>query len=157
YLGSEVLAVQEQPVRDFLLRTSILDSFCAQLCDAVAGTTDAVRLLTEIERANLFLVPLDSTRSWYRYHHLFRELLRLELSLEPPDAVDDLHRRAAGWFLDAGMVSEAVMHTVAAGDTREAGDLIAAHWAVTLLGSAGDRVVERWLSALPEQAIRSDL
>jgi ATP/maltotriose-dependent transcriptional regulator MalT len=157
YLGSEVLAAQSGSSRDFLLRTSILDRFCAPLCNAVADTTQAASLLAEIESANLFLVPLDSTRTWYRYHHLFQELLRLELSLVSAPEVAELHRRAAAWFLSEQMVSEAILHTVAAGEVTEAGELIAANWAVTLLGSAGDHTVHRWLSELPERVVRSDL
>jgi LuxR family maltose regulon positive regulatory protein len=157
YLGSEVLASQSGPAREFLLRTSILDRFCAPLCDAVAGTSDAAAMLAGIESANLFLVPLDSTRTWYRYHHLFQELLRLELSLSPPEEVSELHRRAGRWFLAGGMVSEAILHTVAAGQSTEACELVAAHWAPTLLGSAGDRTVQRWLTALPEGLARDDL
>jgi LuxR family transcriptional regulator, maltose regulon positive regulatory protein len=157
YLGAEVLAGQPAEVRDFLLRTSVLGRLCAPLCEAVTGAEDGARRLEEIGRANVFLVPLDAKGGWYRYHHLFGELLRHELSLAEPGLVPELHRRAAAWLLGTGFVSEAIHHTIAAGDTDAAGELIAAHWAPTLLGAAGDRTVDTWLTALPDATIRADV
>jgi LuxR family maltose regulon positive regulatory protein len=157
YLGSEVLAAQPQRLREVLLRTSILERFCAPLVEAVTGASDGAGLLREIERANLFLVPLDTRREWFRYHHLFQQLLRLELSFAEPDAEPELHRRAAAWHLEAGNVPEGIRHTIAAGDTETAGELIARHWAPTLLGAAGDRTVDSWLSALGDEAVAADL
>jgi len=156
YLGAEVLAGQPDRVRDFLLRTSVLDRLCAPLCDAL-GARDSARLLEEIGRANFFLAPLDDKAEWYRYHHLFGELLRHELALAEPELVPELHRRAAGWLLEAGFVSDAIRHTIAAGELADAGELIAAHWAPTLLGAAGDRTVDSWLSALPAEVVRGDV
>ncbi|MGH3993310.1 MAG: helix-turn-helix transcriptional regulator, partial [Pseudonocardiaceae bacterium] len=157
YLGAEVLAGQPGEVRDFLLRTSVLERLTAPLCEAVTGKGDAARRLEEIGRSNLFLVTLDARGGWYRYHHLFGELLRHELALAEPALVPELHRRAAAWLLAAGLVSEAVHHTIAVGDLGAAGELIAEHWAPTLLGAAGDRTVDGWLAALGDPAIRADV
>src|SRR5207244_2630109 len=92
YLGSEVLASLSDDIRTFLLRTSVLDRFCVPLCDTVAGVENSARVLAEVERSNLFLVPLDAKRRWYRYHHLFAELLRHELERDEPEIVSTLHR-----------------------------------------------------------------
>jgi LuxR family maltose regulon positive regulatory protein len=157
YLGAEVLAGQPAEIRDFLLRTSVLDRLSAPLCDALTGVGDSARLLSEIGRSNFFLLALDSKGQWYRYHHLFGELLRHELSLSEPELVPRLHRAAAAWLLDAGLVSDAIRHTIAAGDLADAGELIAEHWAPTLLGAAGDRTVDAWLAALPAEVLRADV
>jgi LuxR family transcriptional regulator, maltose regulon positive regulatory protein len=156
YLGAEVLAAQPVRVREALVHSSILDRFCAPLLQAVTGTEDGASLLRDIERADLFLIPLDSKRQWYRYHHLFQQLLRLELSIAHPGAEPDLHRRAAAWFLEAGITDEGIRHTIAAGDTGEAAELIAQHWMLTLLGEHGDRTIDSWLQALGEEAIADD-
>lgn len=157
YLCAEVLAGQPADLREFLLRTAILDRFCPRLCEAVTGAGGGARLLAEIERSNLLLVPLDSRREWYRYHHLFGELLRNELALAEPRAFPELHHRAATWLLEEGLVSEAIGHRIAAGEVVEAGELIAEHWAPTLLQSAGDRTIEQWLAALGPPAVRADV
>jgi LuxR family transcriptional regulator, maltose regulon positive regulatory protein len=158
YLGAEVMAAQPPGVREFLLRTSVLERLTGPLCDAVTGGAGSDRLLETIERANLFLVPLDDKRAWYRYHHLFGELLGHELERAEPEGVPALHRRAARWHLGAGLVSDGIRHTIAAGDVADAAELIAAHWAPTLLGGAGgDRAVEAWLDALPDEAVRGDV
>jgi LuxR family maltose regulon positive regulatory protein len=156
YLGSEVLAGLPYDVREFLLRTSVLDRLSAPLCDALTGGQAAARLLPEIERSNLFLVPLDDRREWYRYHHLFAELLRLELTRVHPDAAPELHRRAAAWYLERGDPDRAIRHTIAAGDHHAAAELIAAHWTAWILerGEHGD--VDAWLGALPRDVVRSD-
>jgi LuxR family transcriptional regulator, maltose regulon positive regulatory protein len=156
YLGSEVLAGLPSDVREFLLRTSVLDRLSAPLCDALTGTRAAARLLPEIERSNLFLVPLDERREWYRYHHLFAELLRLELARAHPEAAPGLHRRAAAWHLERGDPDRAIRHTIGAGDHDAAAELIAAHWTAWILerGAHGD--VDAWLSALPQDVVRSD-
>jgi LuxR family maltose regulon positive regulatory protein len=97
YLGEEVLATQPAEVRDFLLATSVLNRMCAPLCDALTGTADGTGLISEVYRANLFLVPLDDEHRWFRYHHLFGGLLRHELARTAPDRPPVLHRRAAQW------------------------------------------------------------
>jgi LuxR family maltose regulon positive regulatory protein len=155
YLGAEVLAGQPEAVRTFLLRTSILERLSGPLCDALLQTQGSARLLAELERANLFLVPLDDHREWYRHHHLFAQLLRLELGRRDPGLLPVLHRRAAAWHRDAGNVEEAIHHATAAGEHAEAGALIARHW----LGywRRGQRAtVARWLGGLPEEAIIAD-
>lgn len=155
YLASEVLDGQPPERRDFLLRTSVLRRLSGPLCDAVAGTGGSARTLAELERSNLFLVPLDTRREWYRYHHLFGELLQHELTLSAPGEVAQLHRRAAAWFEAAGEIDEAVHHQAAAGDLEHTADLIAEHWARTL--SVGrTTTIQRWLALLPDERVRRD-
>ena len=154
YLGSEVLDGLPDHTRGFLLRTSILDRLNGPLCDAVVGTTGSDRLLTDIERVNHFLIPLDTRGAWYRYHQLFGELLRVELRRSGAD-IDDLHRRAAAWLLRNGFVSDAIRHVTLASDVREAADLIAEHWASFL--QRGDiSAVIGWLDALGDDGVRAD-
>jgi LuxR family maltose regulon positive regulatory protein len=155
YLGAEVLA--EQPDEDvaFLLYTGVLDRFCAPLCDAVTGARDARAMLDRIERSNYFLIPLDPSHDWYRYHHLFGELLRHELERRRPGSAAELHRRAGRWFRDAGLVSEAIEHLTAAGDLDEVTDLVSSHW--LSFTNVGQRAtVARWLEALPRDHTLSD-
>ncbi len=155
YLSSEVLAGQPEELRDFLLRTSVLDRFCGPLCDALTGGVASARVLERLERENLFLVPLDRTRDWYRYHHLFGELLRHELRRTHPDAVGALHRRAYEWHRSQGFVPEAIQHAAAAGDVDGARELIALHWnAAFNQGRLG--TVDGWLDALPKEAVEAD-
>jgi LuxR family maltose regulon positive regulatory protein len=155
YLGAEVLAEQPDEEVAFLLRTGVLDRFCAPLCDAVTGAQDARAMLDRIERSNYFLIPLDPSHDWYRYHHLFAELLRHELERRWPGSATELHRRAGRWFVDAGLVSEAIGHLTAAGVLDEVSELILAHW--LSFTNAGQRAtVARWLEALPRDHILSD-
>ena len=98
YLAEEVLERQTEAVRHFLLQTSILSRFTGSLCDAVTGSSGGKATLETLDRANLFLVPLDDRRLWYRYHHLFGDLLRARLLDEQPGQVDELHRRASDWY-----------------------------------------------------------
>jgi LuxR family maltose regulon positive regulatory protein len=152
YLGAEVLARQPEAVRTFLLRTSVLERLSGPLCDAVLQTHGSARLLSELERSNLFLVPLDDRREWYRYHHLFAQLLRLELGRSDPGLLPVLHGRAAAWHRDVGNVEETIHHATAAGEFTQAGALIARHW----LGywRRGRRAtVTRWLDGLPQELI----
>ena len=155
YLAAEVLAGLPARLRSFLLRTAVLDRFCAPLCDAVAGFGDSQDLLEEAERRQLFVVPLDNARRSYRYHALFAEALRHELDRGEPGLALLLHRRAAAWHRQHGSVPEAIDHTIAAGDLAEARDLIAAHWDSTLKeGQAG--TVARWLDLLPPDMVADD-
>jgi LuxR family transcriptional regulator, maltose regulon positive regulatory protein len=155
YLSAEVLERQPTKIREFLLRTSVLERLCGPLCDAVLQADGSAGLLVELERSNLFLVPLDDRREWYRYHHLFAELLRLELSHRDPELVPVLHRRAAAWHRQAGNLDEAIGHASAAGEFTQVGALIARHWLRYWRG--GRRAtVARWLQALPDQAIMAD-
>jgi LuxR family transcriptional regulator, maltose regulon positive regulatory protein len=155
YLGAEVLARQPDTIRSFLLRTSILERLSGPLCDAVLEAQGSARLLEELERSNLFLVPLDHRREWYRYHHLFAQLLRLELAAGEPALVTTLNRRAAAWHRQAGNLNEAIGHASAAGQFAEAAALIARHW-LTYWRRGQRATVARWLDALPEEAIMAN-
>jgi LuxR family maltose regulon positive regulatory protein len=131
-----------------MLATSVLDRFSAPLCDEVIEGTGSAAMLNEIERSNSFLIALDNRREWYRYHHLFRELLRNELASTDPAGVVVANQRAAGWLSNRGWVSEAIPHLIAAGDVEEAGELIASSWLA--YGSTGaHETVRAWLELLP--------
>jgi LuxR family maltose regulon positive regulatory protein len=155
YLSSEVLADQPEELRDFLLRTSVLDGLCGMLCDAVLERDGSAARLRELEDRNLFLIPLDHTRTWYRYHRLFRELLRHELELRSPGASAELNRRASEWFEAEGLPSDAIAHAAAGGDSERARELAAAHWNDYFnRGRLG--TVEAWLAKLPRGEVRAD-
>jgi LuxR family maltose regulon positive regulatory protein len=125
YLTDEVLDQQRPELRRFLLYTSILDEFSASLCAAVTGDGDANTWLDEIARGDLFLIPLDERTRWFRYHHLFQEMLQQRLQAgSSPDLIAELHRRAASWLVGAGDFETAVQHFLAAGDSAEAADLV---------------------------------
>jgi LuxR family maltose regulon positive regulatory protein len=155
YLMCEVLESQPEQMRSFLLRTSVLGRLSGALCDAVLQTSGSASVLKEIERENLFVVPLDMSRRWYRYHHLFGELLRTELHRSQPDLVAGLHRRAAGWFEAEALVDEAVRHLVAAGDIAASADLIAADW-VNDFNGGGLSTVSGRLDLLPYETVSRD-
>jgi LuxR family transcriptional regulator, maltose regulon positive regulatory protein len=155
YLLAEVLERQPPELREFLLRTSVLERLSGPLGDAVLETQDSAALLGELEASNLFVVPLDDHRQWYRYHQLFADLLQLQLVAREPGLVPVLHRRAAAWHQAAGQIDQAIGHASAAGDLAEAATLVARHWASHWLG--GQRAtVARWLEGLPEAAILAD-
>jgi LuxR family maltose regulon positive regulatory protein len=157
YLGAEVLASQPQELREFLVRTSVLERLSAPLCDAVTGGRRAGELLEATERANLFVIPLDDKRQWYRYHHLFGDLLRHELDRLEPGRAQELHGRASQWYAEAGAPSPAIHHALAAGERGRAAGLIAESWMLELIGAAGDATVDGWLEALGEPAIEDDV
>jgi LuxR family maltose regulon positive regulatory protein len=151
----ELLADHPPALREFLMRTAILERMCAPLCDAVTGKTDAAARLEELQRANLFLVPLDTRGEWYRYHHLFRDLLRHELARAEPSATAELHRRAAAWHRDHGTADEAIAHATAAADYADAAELIARNWLP--VWNLGQReMVAAWIDALPPDVARGD-
>jgi LuxR family maltose regulon positive regulatory protein len=155
YLGSEVLDSLDEDTRQFLVHTSILDRLTAPLCDAVLNRSDSTQALTRIERANLFLTPVDNRGEWFRYHQLFAELLRIELELTEPDQVPILHSRASGWFAGHGNVAEAVRHAVAAGTPRVAADLLSDQW--SLLLQSGDLAgIVQSLEVLSDDFVRTD-
>jgi LuxR family maltose regulon positive regulatory protein len=155
YLASEVLEGQPEEVRAFLLRTSILELLSGPLCDAVARVEGSAARLRELERSNLFLVPLDSRRECYRYHHLFGELLQHELIRTHPDEAVELHRRASKWHRQAGSIPEAIRHAVTAGDIVEAAELVARHW--NRFFNMGElETVTGWLDALPLGVVTAD-
>ena len=137
YLIAEMLEHQPGEVQDLLLRTCLLDQVSGELADLLTGRPGSERILLELEDANAFVVSLDPERTWFRYHHLFGDLLRLELRRTLPDQVPELHRRAGQWFSEHGHVVEAIRHTQAAGDWPDAGRLLADHsFSLTLDGQA---------------------
>ena len=155
YLMAEVLDGQSPRVRRFLLRTSVLRRLSGPLCDAVLEATDSVFVLQNIEQGNLFLIPLDLSRHWYRYHHLFGELLRTELQRIEPELVEGLLWRAAAWFEIQGLLDEAIRGYVAAGDIAAGAELVAGDWADEFNGG-GLSTVSGWLDLLPAQAVSRD-
>jgi LuxR family maltose regulon positive regulatory protein len=154
YLTEEVLARQPEPLVRFLLETSVLERLGGPLCDAVCGRSDSQQLLEAIERANLFLVPLDEVRGWWRYHHLFADLLRARLAHERPQRVAELHRAAAAWHQAHGFADEAVRHALAAGEVAWAARLVERHVEALLRRSEG-ATLHRWLAALPAESVRA--
>jgi LuxR family transcriptional regulator, maltose regulon positive regulatory protein len=155
YLAEEVLEHQGEQVRTFLLETSVLERLSGPLCDAVTGRPGSQALLEEAERAGLFVVPLDEVRGWWRYHHLFADLLRARLRQEKPDRAAQLHRNAAAWYAEHGLADDAIRHAVAAGEMTWAARLIERHFdaAHSLHGEAA--TVQRWLTPLPADLVRS--
>ena len=154
YLVEEVLQNQPPEVRSFLLHTSILGRMTAPLGDAVTGRSDSRAMLEALDRANLFLVPLDDHRHWYRYHHLFAEVLQARLIEEQPDAVPELHRRASAWHEQHGDQDSAIQHALAASDHALAARLIES----AMPAVARDRregTLRSWMEALPEEIFRT--
>ncbi|HEX3308306.1 MAG TPA: AAA family ATPase, partial [Streptosporangiaceae bacterium] len=156
YLLAEVLERQPGEVRRLLLRTSILERVNGELAGLLTGDSGGERVLQDLEAANAFTVALDARRSWFRYHHLFADLLQLELRRTAPDQVAGLHQVAAGWFAQQGQVAEAIGHTQAAGDWAEAAQLLADHsFSLTLDGQA--QTMQALLRAFPPGADHSEL
>ncbi|MEJ2209074.1 MAG: helix-turn-helix transcriptional regulator, partial [Anaerolineae bacterium] len=154
YLVEEVLDLQPDSVWTFLLKSSILERMTASLCDAVTERTDGRAILARLEQDNLFLVPLDDERCWYRYHHLFADLLRSRLQQAHPDKVTALHRRASRWYEQEGLVAEAISHAVEAGDPEWLANLVEEN-ALTMMGHGQLSTVVGWLDAVPEGMVRS--
>jgi LuxR family maltose regulon positive regulatory protein len=153
YLVEEVLQRQPDEVRSFLLETSILDRLSGPLCDAVTGRDGGKAMLVALDRGNLFLVPLDDRRRWYRYHRLFADVLHARLLDEMPDRVPHLHRRASDWYEQNGERSEAIRHAMAGEDFVRAADLV--ELAIPAMRQARqEATVRRWLDALPDELIR---
>jgi len=151
YLIAEMLERQPDDVKDLLLRTSLLDRVNGELADLLTGRPGSERILLALEDANAFVVSLDPERTWFRYHHLFGDLLRLELRRTLPEEVPALHRRAAGWFTLQGQVVEAIRHTQAAGDWPGAARLLADYsFSLTMDGQA--QIVRALLRAFPPGA-----
>jgi LuxR family maltose regulon positive regulatory protein len=155
YLSSEVLAGLSVEVRGFLLQTCLLERLCAPLCDAVTDRPGSAELLDELERSNSFLIPLDTKREWYCYHHLFRELMRHELALADPERATIVHRRASVWHRDHGDPSGAIHHATAAGDHAVASELILRCW-IEFRDEARLETLLAWLNALPPGVISAD-
>jgi LuxR family maltose regulon positive regulatory protein len=158
YLVGEVLSLQPESIQRFLMHTSILERMCGPLCDAVVDGDepggDSEDILERLEQANLFLVPLDNRRQWYRYHHLFADLLRSRLRRERPEHIPDLHRRASAWYERNELVTEALRHALAAADFERAARLVAAN-ALSMMTRGEVATVQDWLDALPQEIVRS--
>jgi LuxR family maltose regulon positive regulatory protein len=153
YLADEVLSRQSDEVRDFLEQTSILDLLGGSLCDTVLERTGSRAMLERLERANLFLVPLDDQRSWYRYHHLFADVLRAHLHSEQPELVPGLHLRASRWYEEHGEPVPAVRHALAAGDVERAADLVEAA-TPALRRNRQEATLRRWLDDVPDELVQ---
>ena len=154
YLVDEVLQRQPEHVRSFLLQTSILERLSGPLCDAVTGRDDGRGVLEALERGNLFVVPLDDKRQWYRYHHLFADVLRAHAMEEQPDQVLVRHRRASAWYEQSGLRTEAIRHAFAAKDVTRMADLV--ELAVPAMQrSRQEATLLGWLKLLPDEVVRS--
>lgn len=154
YLTEEVLSRQSEEVQSFLLQTSILNPLSGPLCNAVTGRSNSQETLEQIERSNLFLIALDDERGWYRYHHLFGDMLRRYLQHSSPALVHELHHRASVWLEQNGRINEAIEHALLSLDNE---------WAARLVEDCSDRMwmhgevttLMRWLRALPEDSIQA--
>ena len=149
YLMEEVLSRQPDAVRAFILDVSIFERFSAPLCEYVLQTAGASRILQDLERSNLFLMPLDANRHWFRFHHLFAAVARSEFQSDNPVRMTQLHDRAAEWFAANGFVEEAVGHAIAAGSIARASRLVEANW-IRYVDAGRAATVDGWLQALPE-------
>ncbi len=154
YLAEQVLLRQPTEVQTFLLQTSILDRFTGGLCDAVTEQTNGQAMLERLERANLFLVPLDDNRRWYRYHHLFADFLRERLRQTQPAQWSELHHRAAEGCERQGLIAEAVSHALAVGETEQAARLVEQIAEAIWMGGEMTRLLD-WLEALPDDLVQS--
>jgi len=154
YLVEEVLDRQSHDIQEFLLKTSILSQMTAPLCNAVTGRDDSQSILAYLEQANLFLVPLDDERRWYRYHHLFADLLRGSLEQTRPGQSPVLHRRASEWFEQNGLIAEAVRHALAIGDIERVAHLVESN-ALAIIDHGELTTLAAWLDALPGEVVRS--
>ena len=155
FLTEEVLSSQPDEIRRFLARTSVLSRFSAPLCQAVAGSANAAEIIGTLERENLFVIPLDDTRQWFRYCHLFAQVLRGELARTEPEIVPALHERASAWYRQWGSADEAISHAHAAGDVTGVINLIAGNWPA-YVDSGQVAKVRGWLSPLGDSRIGAD-
>jgi LuxR family transcriptional regulator, maltose regulon positive regulatory protein len=154
YLADEVLDQQTQQTLNFLLQTSVLGRLCGPLCDTITGESGGQIILESLEHANLFIIPLDDESKWYRYHHLFAEVLQARLLKDHPELLPELHLRASEWYESEGFVAEAVGHALAAGTVEQAARLIERYrW--VLLGRGEAYTLRRWLDTLQPESFRS--
>ena len=156
YLISEVLQRQSETVRRFLLRTSILERFCAELCDSLVfdgdQDGDSQAVLENLERGNMFLVPLDNQRRWYRYHHLFSEMLFHSLRRHDPEQIPGLHHKASAWFEDRGYIPEAMKHALASKDWDYVTGLLNVHALPLTFQGYGGLVID-WCNRIPKSQL----
>jgi LuxR family maltose regulon positive regulatory protein len=154
YLVEEVLEQQSPGIQRFLLKTSVLERLAAPLCDAVTAGSDSRTILGQLDRDHLFLIPLDNERRWYRYHHLFADLLRSRLKQTDPDRAPILRRRASEWYEQHGLIVDAVSHAFAAGDIGQVARLVEGN-VLAMMGHGELTTVMRWLDGLPAGMVRS--
>ncbi len=152
YLVEEVLQRQPEDVRSFLLQTSILDRLNGPLCDAVTGQPGGKARLEILQRGNFFLIPLDDKRHWYRYHHLFADVLHMHLMTEQPDQIPGLHRRASEWYEHNGSAADAIRHALAAADFERAADMVE-RAVPAMRQSRQESTMLGWLQALPDELL----
>jgi LuxR family transcriptional regulator, maltose regulon positive regulatory protein len=152
YLRGELLCHLPEPTVSFLTRTAVLDRMCGPLCDAVMDISGSADLLASLAGSNLLLIPLDRQREWYRYHHLFRGLLRAELDRREPELVRELHARAALWFEANGLSENAIDHAQAAADPDRVAGLVARLWRPTYASGRVD-TASRWVGWFDEQGL----
>jgi LuxR family maltose regulon positive regulatory protein len=150
YLAEEVLRRQPDPIRNFLLQTSILDRLNGSICDAVTAQTGGKSKLEQLQRGNLFLIPLDDKREWYRYHHLFADVLRMHLTTEQPEQVSTLHRRASEWCEKNNLTTEAIYHALVGADFERAAGLIELT-APAMRMNRQEAMLLSWMKSLPEE------
>lgn len=155
YLTSEVLNRLPVRERSFLVRTSILERLTSSLCDAVVGEGGSDVLLESLERSNLFLIPLDDQRKWFRYHHLFQELLLSDLKATDRSLVPELHRRASEWHRRWGFLDDAIEHAIAADDLESSRELISGNW-LAYCNAGRLAIVRSWMDSLGERQVASD-
>ena len=153
YLVEEALQSQSETIRNFLLLTSILDRFCAPLCNVVTGREDGKETLDTVERSNLFLIPLDDKRQWYRYHRLFADVLQARLMESHPEMVSSLHQQASEWYEQNGFPSDAIRHALAARDFEHAAGLIELAFPVMNINRQFSTLLG-WLKVLPDEVVR---
>src|SRR5215203_1758506 len=153
FLAEEVLERQSEGVREFLVKTCVLERMHAPLCDTLTGRNDGQQMLERLEHDNLFVIALDDERRWYRYHHLFADVLRQRLSQRQVNWVPELHKRASGWFEEEGLVAEAIHHALAAQDWERAVRLIESSGIAVLLGKQVQTMLG-WIDGLPEEVVR---
>jgi len=152
YLWDEVAGRLPLEMREFLMRTSVLERLSGPLCDAVAGRSDSSALLTELERGNLFVVALEADHRWFRYHHLFRATLLRRLEHDAPGEIADLHRRASSWFADQGDLRGAIEHALRAGDVNVTADLLVRNWLGLYSNGQGIELLG-WIDRLPRETL----
>ena len=156
FLVTEVLQAHDPPVQELMLRTSVLERLSGPLCDAVLEQQESAAVLDELSRTNLFLVPLDDQGGWYRFHHLFARLLRVEFERREPGLAPVLHHRAYAWHRDHGLADEAIHHAIAAGAYAEAAELIEGSW-ISYANTCRYDTVLAWLRRLPDETLGSNV
>lgn len=152
YLIDEVMARQPEEIQKFLCQTSILERFCASLCDVVLEISNSRKILLDLEKANLFLIPLDDERTWYRYHHLFADFLRERVGEREPESIPRLHRRASEWLEQNNLITEAINHSLAGEDFERAAQLVESIGPDMMMRSEFDQL-SSWLDAIPEEVV----